>query len=135
MEGGCFCDAVRVKSTGEIQAKALCHCGDCRKITGSTYSTNFIVPGDGFSVTKGKPKTITKKADSGKSITSYFCGDCGSTLWRDGETFGDAKIVKAGILDDAKVLGEAKPVLELYAADRIPWVSAIEGAEQKTSMT
>lgn len=92
------------------------------------------MPGEGFSVTKGKPKEYTKKADSGKSITSYFCGDCGSTLWRAGETFGDAKIIKAGILDSPNAMGDAKPALELYAAERVPWVSAINGADQKTGM-
>lgn len=92
------------------------------------------MPGDGFSVTKGTPKTISKKADSGKTITSYFCGDCGSTLYRAGETFGDAKIIKAGILDDPSALDDAKPVLELYASERVPWVSAVNGAEQKAAM-
>ncbi|KAL8766630.1 MAG: hypothetical protein Q9209_006647 [Squamulea sp. 1 TL-2023] len=97
----------------------LCHCADCRKITGSTYSTNVIVPGDGFSVIKGTPKTYCKRADSGKTMTSNFCGDCGSTLWREGETFGDARIIKAGVLDDAGALNDAKPAAELYAVNRV----------------
>lgn len=125
-DGGCFCGATRIRYTGDIQAKALCHCTDCRKvrslpfysmlyttlnlsnncrkITGSTYSTNIIVPGDGFSVTAGKPKTISKKADSGSQITSHFCGDCGSTLFRDGPTFGDGKVIKVGVMDDPNAL-------------------------------
>ncbi|KAL8760352.1 MAG: hypothetical protein Q9199_000134 [Rusavskia elegans] len=112
----------------------LCHCADCRKITGSTYSTNVIVPGDGFSVTKGTPKTYCKRADSGKTMTSNFCGDCGTTLWRGGETFGDARIVKAGVLDDAGALNDAKPAVELYAVGRVAWVSPVAGAEQKQAM-
>ena len=103
-DGGCFCGNTRIRYTGDIQAKALCHCTDCRKITGSTYSTNIIVPGDGFSVTAGTPKTIAKKADSGSQITSHFCGDCGSTLWRDGPTFGDGKVIKVGVMDDVNAL-------------------------------
>ncbi|KAF2169967.1 hypothetical protein M409DRAFT_51750 [Zasmidium cellare ATCC 36951] len=133
-EGGCFCGNVRIKSTGDVQAKALCHCADCRKISGSTYSTNIIVPGDGFSLLKGKPKEITKKADSGKSITSYFCGDCGSTLWRQGETFGDARILKVGVMDDPTIIESAAPAVELYAKERVSWVSPIGGAGQKTGM-
>ena len=54
--------------------KALCHCADCRKMSGSIYSANVIIPDDGFKITSGKPKTISKKADSGNTITSYFCG-------------------------------------------------------------
>ncbi|KAL8920769.1 MAG: hypothetical protein Q9208_006099 [Pyrenodesmia sp. 3 TL-2023] len=133
-EGGCLCGAVRIRYTGEVQAKVLCHCTDCRKITGSTYSTNVIVPGDGFSVTNGTPKTYTKRADSGKTMTSHFCGDCGSTLWRGGETFGDARIVRVGVMDDAGVLNDAQPAVELYAVDRVQWVPPVAGAEQKQAM-
>ncbi|KAF2260125.1 hypothetical protein CC78DRAFT_585231 [Lojkania enalia] len=135
LEGGCCCGAVRIKSTGEIQAKALCHCLDCRKITGSTYSTNIIVAGNGFAVTKGTPKEFPKKADSGKTITSFFCGDCGSTLWRESDTFGDTKIIKVGVMDGEIALEDAKPVAELYIAHRVSWVSPIPGAEQKDAMS
>ncbi|KAK3686962.1 hypothetical protein LTR37_019316 [Vermiconidia calcicola] len=132
--GGCFCGACRIEYTGEIQAKALCHCMDCRKITGSTYSTNIIVPGEGFSVT-GNPKTISKKGDdTGNEITSHFCGDCGSTMWRDGPTFGDGKVIKVGILDDSNSLESAKPGLELYAPLRPSWLPAVPGADQKKNM-
>lgn len=151
-EGSCLCGSVRIRYTGEVQARVrhpssylsaravtyvsqvLCHCADCRKITGSTYSTNVVVPGDGFSVVKGTPKTYSKRAGSGKTMTSNFCGDCGSTLWRGGETFGDARIVKAGVMDDAGALNDAKPAVELYAVDRVAWVCPVAGAEQKQAM-
>ena len=84
-------------------------------MTGSTYSTNIIVPGDNFKTT-GSLKTYAKKADSGNTVTSYFCGDCGSTLYRDGASFPDgAKVVKVGILDDSDALEKAKPQAELFA--------------------
>ena len=35
------------------QLQALCHCADCRKISGGNYSNNIIVPGEAFKVTKG----------------------------------------------------------------------------------
>ncbi|KAF2128861.1 DUF636 domain protein [Dothidotthia symphoricarpi CBS 119687] len=129
LEGGCCCGAVRIQSTGEIQAKAVCHCLDCRKTTGSTYSTNVIVAGSGFFVTKGTPKRFSKKADSGKTITSNFCGDCGSTLWRESETFGDTKITKVGVIDGTSAIEDAKPAVELFVAERVSWVSAVAGAE------
>jgi len=133
-EGGCACGASRFKYEGDIQGKALCHCRDCQKITGSTYSTNIIVPGDGFEVLSGSPKTWSKKADSGNEITSHFCGECGSTLWRDGETFGPSKVVKVGVMDDPKAIEDAKPGIELYVPERISWVSGIGGAEQLKAM-
>ncbi|KAF2417410.1 hypothetical protein EJ08DRAFT_600070 [Tothia fuscella] len=132
--GGCFCGKCRIEYSGEPAMKALCHCLDCRKITGSTYSVNIAIPGSGFKVTSGTPKSIGKTAESGKEITSYFCGDCGSTLYRDGESFGDLKIIKVGIMDDVEALAEAKPGVELYVAKRVSWVPETRGAEQKEGM-
>ncbi|KAI1406132.1 Mss4-like protein [Hypoxylon fuscum] len=133
-QGACFCGNVRISYEGEPVAKAVCHCLDCRKISGSTYSTNLIVPGAGFKLLSGTPKAISKVADSGNQITSYFCGDCGSTLWRDGASFGDNKVIKVGVMDDLNALGEAKPVVELFAEHRVSWVPEIPGTAQKATM-
>ena len=71
---------------------------------------------------------------TGNDIHSKFCGDCGSTLYREGATFGDAKVIKVGIMDDSKALDDAKPGIELYAAERPAWVSAVGGADQLKGM-
>ncbi|KAI0407291.1 carbohydrate-binding module family 43 protein [Xylaria palmicola] len=130
-EGGCFCGKVRYSIEGEPVGKALCHCLDCRRISGSTYSTNLIVAGPNFKLLSGAPKAIPKVSDSGREIVSHFCGDCGSTLWRDGASFGDGKVIKAGTLDDLDALEKAKPAVELFARHRPSWVpelSSIIGA-------
>jgi hypothetical protein len=82
-------------------------------------------------VTKGTPKEFPKKADSGKTITSFFCGDCGSTLWRHSETYADSIIIKVGTLDGSSALEDAKPVAELFVVNRPSWLPAIAGTEQK----
>ncbi|KAI0184937.1 Mss4-like protein [Xylaria flabelliformis] len=133
-EGGCFCGKVRYSLEGEPEGKILCHCYDCRKITGSTFSTNLLVAGPSFKLTSGTPKSIGKTADSGREIVSHFCGDCGSTLWRDGASFGDKKIIKAGTLDDVDALDKAHPGVELFSEHRVSWVSPIPNAEQKATM-
>ncbi|KAF2272500.1 DUF636 domain protein [Westerdykella ornata] len=127
----CLCGAVRIQFSDEVLAKVLCHCLDCRKISGSTYSTNILVPGTNFSIASGTPKQFTKKVDSGKDFTSFFCGDCGSTLWREGESFGDGKVIKVGTVDDVDALGKARPETELFARSRVEWVREVEGAVQK----
>ncbi|KAJ9641058.1 hypothetical protein H2199_005726 [Coniosporium tulheliwenetii] len=134
-DGGCFCGKCRITYSGEPKMKCLCHCLDCRKISGSTYSTNVVVPEDGFEVTSGTPKTISKTADGGETITSFFCGDCGSTMYRESGSFPGLKIVKAGVMDDVEALAEAKPDAELYTKTRVNWVQPVPGADQKDAMS
>ncbi|KAF1911486.1 Mss4-like protein [Ampelomyces quisqualis] len=133
--GGCMCGNVRYEVSGDSEASILCHCIDCRKIGGSTYSSNAVYNADGFKVTKGTPKQHKKKADGGNDITSNFCGDCGSTMWREGATFAGKRIIKAGTLDDTSILDNFKADAELYANTRPKWVGAQSGAAQKDGMS
>jgi hypothetical protein len=114
--------------------KGLCHCVDCRKISGSTYSTNLAVPEDSFKITSGTLKSISKTADGGNKITSYFCGDCGSTIYRDGATFAGLKVIKAGLMDGDILDTGSKPDVELYTSRRAGWVAEVDGAGQKVTM-
>jgi hypothetical protein len=133
-EGGCLCDKVRIAYDTDPVGKALCHCYDCRKATGSTYSTNLIVPNEGFRVVAGSPKVLSTTANSGNTVNSYLCGECGTTLYKDTKSFGPNKVVKAGVLDDPSAINEARPVLEIFTSRRASWVSPIEGAAQHDRM-
>ncbi|KAJ5811808.1 hypothetical protein N7474_008109 [Penicillium riverlandense] len=77
--GGCFCGKVRVEYSGQPMNSGLCHCLDCRKITGSLYSYSFVVNRADLKVT-GNPKEVAKISDSGNHIKNYFCSDCGTVL-------------------------------------------------------
>lgn len=115
--------------------QVLCHCLDCRRISGSTFSTNLMVDAAGFTLLQGTPKAFAKTADSGTTITSYFCGDCGSTLWREtassrgGADTNKTKIIKAGTLDGTGTLDEVRPAVELFTKNRVSWVPAVSGTE------
>jgi hypothetical protein len=94
------------------------------------FSTNIIVDSDGFSVTKGTPKVFATQGGSGKTMTSYFCGDCGTTVWREGEAFGDTKVLKAGTLDGENIIEvDSKPAVEIFVARRPSWLPPIEGVQ------
>jgi hypothetical protein len=104
---------------------------DCRKLSGSAFTTNTIVKAEDFSFT-GTPKEFQKKSDNGNRISLYFCGECGCSLWGEGG-FGDAKVVRVGILDDDG-LENAKPMLECFSERRVTWLKEVEGATSVIGM-
>jgi hypothetical protein len=108
----------------------LCHCTDCKKISGGNYSSNILVPEGEFQLVQGTPKSISKIADSGETMTSYFCGDCGTTLYRETKTYGPNKIIKTGILDNASDFEARTPAAEIFTESRPEWVTEIPGASQ-----
>ncbi|CAI7611610.1 unnamed protein product [Penicillium discolor] len=77
--GVCFCGKIRIESTGEPVATGLCHCIDCRKLTGTLYTYSFIFKSAEIKIS-GNPKKSTKPAESGNIVENYFCSDCGAWL-------------------------------------------------------
>lgn len=135
--GGCFCGNVRIEYTGQPLASALCHCVDCRKLTGAPYSYNLIIKSADFNIS-GSLKEVPKTSDSGNAVKNYFCPNCGTPLFgRKIKSNGDpdeTTVVRAGIFDDKGILNERMPVVEIYTKQRLNWVSPIEGADQFSGM-
>lgn len=147
--GSCLCGAIKYSFTGKPVTRvwhsppphllqplfllmhmltviqAICHCLDCRKISGSHYSDNALLTSSQFTVLSGTPKTFTiaPKAEGPKAnITSHFCGDCGSTLWRSGEAFEGYMSVRLGTLDDETWIAKGRPDGEYFGERRVAWL-------------
>ncbi|BCS27256.1 GFA family protein [Aspergillus puulaauensis] len=135
--GGCFCGNIRLESDVQPVTSALCHCTDCRKLTGTLFTYSFVFKRPDISIT-GNPKEIAKSSDSGNRIKNYFCPDCGTPIYGfkikpSGEE-DEILIVRAGIFDDMELLNEQRPVAELYVKGRVGWVCPLEGTQQFEGM-
>jgi hypothetical protein len=113
--GGCLCGAIRYSLEGEPFHVGRCHCADCRKESGSTYTIYGQWPREDFSV-EGEYATY-----EGRS----FCPHCGSSLFTLEE---DAAEIRLGSLDDAPF--ELRPEAEVWIKRRESWLHEVEGASQ-----
>lgn len=87
-----------------------------------------------FVLLSGTPKRYMKKGDSGREITAFFCGDCGTTLWSVSQIFPDRMAIKAGILDNNEEIEKQIPSAEYYHKQRVSWVKEVDGAVQVDKM-
>jgi hypothetical protein len=98
--GNCFCGNIQINYTAEritavrpfhapnpsrspptnpsTSNQGLCHCLDCRKLSGSPYTYNFIAHRSEIKVTGKTPGKVIKTADSENVVVNYFCSDCGT---------------------------------------------------------
>ena len=74
---------------------AVCHCTHCQKTSGGAGSVNAVLPRTALKVT-GTPKRYAAKADSGRTLMRYFCGECGSPIYSHRETTPETVVVRAG---------------------------------------
>ena len=114
LEGGCYCGAVRYVSEGEPLLRAQCHCRECQYITGGSPNMFLLMPPDGFTYTKGTPKTFAR-GDLEKPVTREFCAECGTHMVTRPRSV-QALVVKVGTLDDPAQFGT--PLMAIYTLDK-----------------
>lgn len=119
-KGSCLCGSVQVTLSAEPVAVGVCHCRDCQKQTGTSFSLVALVPLAAVEVT-GELAHFDTRGDSGLAVERSFCPKCGTPIRTDsaGTRQQGITIIKAGILDDARSL---TPSLQIYCESEHAWL-------------
>lgn len=118
LSGRCLCGAVTVSMEAERNEIHACHCGMCRRWTGSAFVEIDARPG---TLQAKGPVRAFRSSDRAERAN---CADCGSPLWyRLTEPGADFHAVAAGLFDDLTGFALAK---EIYI-DRKPAGFAFAG--------
>ncbi|MDT9001659.1 GFA family protein [Paucibacter sp. APW11] len=125
-KGACLCGAVSYTLSGEPRAIALCHCSHCKKQSGSAFSFNLVVRESDYQQS-GDTTVYLDTGDSGEPVHRHFCAKCGSPLFARIAAAPGKVILKAGTLDSLEGL---RPLAEIYTAQAVPWLDAVEGAQR-----
>lgn len=86
LTGSCLCSSVRITihDTAPVMQEGLelCHCTDCRRFTGALAGSFLYVNPDNMTI-KGQEevKEYATTSDAGNTLTRYWCGKCGSSLY------------------------------------------------------
>lgn len=123
LNGSCLCGAVHFQVNGEPARFHHCHCGRCRKATGSGHSTNlFLQPGT-LRWVRGEDRVRSFKVPQAERFANQFCTDCGARLPR--VVAGtDSIMIPAGSLDDPIAL---EPQARIFQDSRAAWSCVGDG--------
>jgi hypothetical protein len=116
LKGSCMCGKVRYELRGPLRVAYYCHCGKCRKQSGSSFATNVIVLKEHLVFTAGEASISRWNSSPGKH--RYFCSGCGSPLYSYGETKPYVS-VRAGTLDGELPL---PPSVHAFVASKANWI-------------
>ena len=119
--GSCLCGEVRFEIAGDFERFFLCHCGRCRKDTGSAHAANLFSSTAKIRWLSGEAKVRTFRAPATLHERS-FCSECGSALPRV-QMNGALLVVPAGSLDSAL---EIRPDAHIFVASRANWDRHLE---------
>jgi len=116
LRGSCLCGKVTYELRGPLNLMYYCHCGMCRKATGSSFATNALARADDFVIVAGR--SFVKSYESSPNEYRYFCSECGSPIYGEAAVRPGIVAIRCGTLDgDPKV----RPSSHIYTASKSPW--------------
>lgn len=122
--GGCQCGELRYAIERDaIQTLYGCHCLECQRQSGSAFGLSLTLEPRGLRITRGKPRSWVRIADTGATNRAHFCPTCGVRLYHDGGEDSDWISLKAGTLDET---GGLRPVGHIWTKRAQPWVTLPE---------
>lgn len=114
LRGGCYCGGVRYEVRGAPFHETLCHCADCRRITGAPAVAWFTAKRADFAMVAGTPTLFR----SSPRAVRGFCPACGTPLTFAAEATPDEIDITTVSLDDPEAL---PPRDHTRAASRLSW--------------
>lgn len=128
VKGSCLCGNVKYESTAEPAMVATCHCANCQRASGSSFSVNIAVPPDSVTISGDSLKAYEDTTtDSGIPMLRKFCANCGSPILSEVMAAGGMNFIKAGTLDDSSWV---TPGAEIWCDSKVSWGTAPADAPQ-----
>ena len=125
IRGSCYCGTVRYESHGRVLRFANCHCPDCRKLSGSTYSSVLVVESAGFKLIAGEENLVPYESSPGKH--RCFCKKCGSHVFARIDSRPEIILIRAGSLDDDPGV---RPQAHIWVKAKAPWHEILDDIPQ-----
>ena len=116
LNGSCLCGTVAYEIHGEPLVMYYCHCGSCRKATGSAFATNIAVRTEDLRIVAGREQLGSFESSPEKR--RYFCSRCGSPIYSHGEATRQIVSVRSGTLDDDPPI---RPAVHAWVASKAAW--------------
>lgn len=123
-DGGCFCGEIRYRFSGEPFTLYACHCLDCQRQTGSSFSLSMIVLRSDIEILRGEPARVAVTTPDGRPKNGRLCARCGTRLWSDPARYPEIAILEPGTFDDTTWI---RPVAHIWTRSAQPWIAFPEG--------
>lgn len=149
ISGSCLCQQIRYELTGDPQVKLLCHCENCRKVTGFSFMANAVYQEDvstilshlqstDLTLTHSKQLRIISGEDvlkiykdrnnsKGTVLSRALCSNCSSPLFITNSLHKGMLTVTSGTMDLGPSKTEWAPQVEVFCKSRREWLPSVEG--------
>jgi hypothetical protein len=125
LKGSCLCGGVRYEISGKLGPSIHCHCGQCRKASGASFTTNAGARSDDFRFVEGE--ALVGEFESSPGQFRCFCKRCGSPLIKRIAAKPDEVRLRLGTLDSDP---ETTPAAHILVSFKAPWTEIADDLPQ-----
>ncbi len=118
-KGGCQCGDCGYLLREQPYLAYACHCQECKKLTASAFLLCIHVPSESLKIIRGQMASKQRISDSGNTVTTWFCGNCGSTLFADNSSRPTISTVHVGSLEHPEQIDINK---HIWTKRKLPWI-------------
>jgi hypothetical protein len=119
LKGKCNCGGVTYQVSGEPLLTYVCHCGNCRRRSGSAFGMGLVVSTENLEVV-GELDCWERVSEIGNKNPVYRCATCGNVIYGLGAyTPGLAKLMPGTLTDTVEV----EPDVHIWTSSAQKWVS------------
>jgi hypothetical protein len=122
IDGHCHCERIAFEAEAGSTAFTICHCTDCQRLTGSAFRATVVVPAEGFTLTRGEPRSFIKTAESGTKRRHAFCGDCGTPIFACAPENPQTYSLRLGTITQRAAFS---PQQQKWRRSALPWVDTL----------
>lgn len=117
IEGSCLCGRVKFEVSEPLDSFYFCHCGRCRKATGSAHAANIFASLTSLTWLSGEGFIKEFELSNENNFNKSFCFECGSSIPVRAKS-GTFNIIPAGSLNEEPSM---RPVNNIFWEERAGW--------------
>lgn len=125
IRGSCLCGEIRYEISGELSPAVHCHCAQCRKASGASFTTNASVAAEAFRFLSGE--MLVGEFESSPGTFRRFCTRCGSPLVKRYADKPDLLRLRLGTLDTDPGVSVAA---HIFVGSKAPWIRIADDIPQ-----
>lgn len=123
LAGKCLCGTVEYSVADEFLYAANCHCGQCRRTTGSAFKPFAGIQREKLQVVRGQDDLMIVGEEQGNDTHCKACGSLLYSVVRDGAF---VHVAMGTLLDDPSI----RPTRHIFVGSKAPWFTITDGLPQ-----
>jgi len=121
----CSCQSLRAEVSGDPIRVTACHCDQCQRRTGSVFGVGAYYKKEQVQIS-GPNSVYVRGAPEGRTVSSHFCPECGTSLfWEADIAPGVIGVAVGGFVDP----DFSPPTISFFESYKHPWVAFGRGLE------